>query len=118
VAVVAPRPATNLTASTTSASSTAPTAPTAPGATTDERPNEKSKELTEFYDKLMKTSSTRTDFRRQSAEDLLARHTSRIGESKQEAGKKILETLKKDTEPIPEEGDDNDKKDANGAVKK
>ena len=34
--------------------------------------------------------------KRQSAEDLLNRHTNKIGDSRQENGKRLLETIKKD----------------------
>lgn len=58
--------------------------------------SQKSEELHNFYDSLMK---------RQSAEDLLNRHTNRVGDSRQETGKKLLETIKKESKipVIPEE---------------
>lgn len=58
---------------------------------------QKTEELSEFYEKLMRANTNKNDFKRQSAEDLLARHTNKIGESRHEAGKKILDTIRKDT---------------------
>lgn len=64
-------------------------------ATPDEKTTtQKSEELHNFYDSLMK---------RQSAEDLLNRHTNRVGDSRQENGRKLLETIKKDNRiPAPD----------------
>jgi len=43
--------------------------------------------------------------KRQSAEDLLNRHTNRVGDNRQENGKKLLDTLRKDAKisAIPED---------------
>ena len=57
-------------------------------ATEEKSVSQKSEELHNFYDSLMK---------RQSAEDLLNRHTNRVGDSRQETGKKLLETIKKES---------------------
>jgi hypothetical protein len=43
----------------------------------------------------MKNNTSKGDIKRQSAEDVLARHTNKIGESRQETGKKWLETIRK-----------------------
>jgi hypothetical protein len=43
----------------------------------------------------MKNNTGKGDVKRQSAEDLLARHTNKIGESRHETGKKLLETIRK-----------------------
>jgi hypothetical protein len=43
----------------------------------------------------MKNNTSKGDIKRQSAEDLLTRHTNKVGESRHETGKKFLETIRK-----------------------